>query len=999
MVRRKPNRKEIHGDIKMVYKISLTATGIRDTHYRFHIKVEGPVGAWFEIWKRAYPEGREPPPLVGWDKVQELTINPTGYNAVLVTVDRLLYTRQEAQLSGIGENEEHSNLLYLGVIEQRGVEPEEEEKPPEEVPEEIPSDATGYIRDIAEAKNYDRFISMVSAYTRVPKEQLKKEWGKPPEKPFTSEMLGKGKLPDEVFESAKDAAREADSKYKVMVAGAAALEVIPLVDLGSASLHAMSAPEWAAGNEMARNFYYSGYRYVTDPIIQQYWFSKNTPLVPEAYRLALAASKGLISDTQYEYSMSRVGYNKIWADVWKEQNYERPNYSQITSMLFRGLIDGIEYKRLMMLAGYSPEDIPNMLYSSFVIPPLSDLITMAVREAFGKHTYEEQMPALVNWGIKQGLTKEWVERYWYAHWERIPLTQMYENLWRGYWSAEEFDRMLRIKDVHPDDREAIYKVAYRVPSIREMGYGYDMQVYNREDIVRFRKWGGLSPEDAEKSADALIEYRTSAEWEAVRREFLWQYAHSQMERNDYKSWLEATHLNAELVNLWLIRGDLQRKRYEIPDMAVEYRIVTSSEALWAYKNGLRDKDWLKAKLAELTWSEERVNVAIERADHEMALKEGVEDIVAPKHLTAAQLRSLYNAKLMSIDTLALRLMTELNYAPEDAMLLAELWSEPEEVEPEVVEPRKLTLTQLKNMYESQMMDKAEFIERLQTELNYSLEDAIQLAELYTPKPEEEVEVPEEIITPPVEIPEEIIPPPTEIPVEKVIYTKPFTDAWSRRLYAQRLLMPSQVYKNYIALGYEPKQAEKLTISMLIDDMYPMLVAQYSKGQITEEQFMQELINIGMEAWQALDLLDRTIRDYQVDRLDDERKLTKTEILKGLKTGVLTESQTINLLTDIGYEEWEADYIVYLELVTAKGDPETYWDMKKVTEAYKRALNRNNKVVPDEVLMLDKELQRAKRELQELKDNEASEKVVAEKVNEVSDIEARLRKVLVLKKLY
>ena len=52
-----------------------------------------------------------------------------------------------------------------------------------------------------------------------------------------------------------------------------------------------------------------------------------------------------------------------------------------------------------------------------VIPSISDLITFVVREVITPDEFYD-------WAAKQGLSREWAENYWEAHW-RLP---SFENL-------------------------------------------------------------------------------------------------------------------------------------------------------------------------------------------------------------------------------------------------------------------------------------------------------------------------------------------------------------------------------------------------------------------------------------------------------------------------------------------------------------------------------------------------------------------------------------------
>ncbi|GAI05860.1 unnamed protein product, partial [marine sediment metagenome] len=59
---------------------------------------------------------------------------------------------------------------------------------------------------------------------------------------------------------------------------------------------------------------------------------------------------------------------------------------------------------------------------AYQIPPVADIITMAVREAFSPEIaakfgqYQDFPPDLETYAGQKGLSKEWAERYWAAHW-------------------------------------------------------------------------------------------------------------------------------------------------------------------------------------------------------------------------------------------------------------------------------------------------------------------------------------------------------------------------------------------------------------------------------------------------------------------------------------------------------------------------------------------------------------------------------------------------------
>ncbi|GAH60596.1 unnamed protein product, partial [marine sediment metagenome] len=82
---------------------------------------------------------------------------------------------------------------------------------------------------------------------------------------------------------------------------------------------------------------------------------------------------------------------------------------------------------------------------AYPIPPVADIITMAVREAFSPEIaarfgqYEDYPPDFEYWAERKGLSKEWSQRYWAAHWALPSAQQGFEMLHRGVVNNDELD--------------------------------------------------------------------------------------------------------------------------------------------------------------------------------------------------------------------------------------------------------------------------------------------------------------------------------------------------------------------------------------------------------------------------------------------------------------------------------------------------------------------------------------------------------------------------------
>ncbi|MCP4231956.1 MAG: hypothetical protein GY771_17645, partial [bacterium] len=104
---------------------------------------------------------------------------------------------------------------------------------------------------------------------------------------------------------------------------------------------------------------------------------------------------------------------------------------------------------------------------AFPIPPVNDLITMAVREAFTPEIasrfgqYEGLPKEYVDAAAKKGVSQEWAERYWAAHWTLPSVQQGFSMLHRGIINQSDLSLLLRALDIMPFWRDKLIALSFR----------------------------------------------------------------------------------------------------------------------------------------------------------------------------------------------------------------------------------------------------------------------------------------------------------------------------------------------------------------------------------------------------------------------------------------------------------------------------------------------------------------------------------------------------------
>jgi len=152
--------------------------------------------------------------------------------------------------------------------------------------------------------------------------------------------------------------------------------------------------------------------------------------------------------------------------------------------------------------GIHPNYIPLYKELAYPIPPVADIITMAVREAFTPTIaarfgqYEDLPSEYVSWVGKKGLSREWAERYWAAHWSLPSITQGFEMFQRGVISRDDLYLLLRALDVMPFWRDKLMQISY-VPLTRvDIRRMYALGVLSVNEITRAYKDIGYNDENA-----------------------------------------------------------------------------------------------------------------------------------------------------------------------------------------------------------------------------------------------------------------------------------------------------------------------------------------------------------------------------------------------------------------------------------------------------------------------------------------------------------------------
>ena len=274
------------------------------------------------------------------------------------------------------------------------------------------------------------------------------------------------------------------------------------------------------------------------------------------------------------------------------------------------------------------------------IPPIADIITMAVREAFTPAIatkfgqYEDFPKDLEVWGAKKGLSAEWTQRYWAAHWSLPSPQQGFEMLHRGIITQAELDMLLRALDVMPFWRSKLVSMAYKRLTRVDIRRMYNVGVLTESQVYEAYLELGYNERDARRMSDFTVKQVLATQSKFTAANVITAYSNYIINRSEAASLLKEVGVRSENISFVLSSAEYKRE-WEL----TESRIAAIKNL---YKKQVYTPDKARAELLRLDMPSQRVDVLMEQWYIDEKDKE-------PRYWTTAQTLSFIKAELITPD--------------------------------------------------------------------------------------------------------------------------------------------------------------------------------------------------------------------------------------------------------------------------------------------------------------------------------------------------------------
>ncbi len=152
----------------------------------------------------------------------------------------------------------------------------------------------------------------------------------------------------------------------------------------------------------------------------------------------------------------------------------------------------------------------------------------------------------------------------------------------------------------------------------------------------------------------------------------------------------------------------------------------------------------------------------------------------------------------------------------------------------------------------------------------------------------------------------------------------------RRWWDMRTIDETELRRLYSGMGYRGVNLDNYVLWTKVYVAFPDLMARWKNGWITLDEVKSTLTGLGMPAARIDEFIEAKVKATEPERTATERDITKTDITKGVKTGVISRGEGVELLLDMGYDEDEAVYI--LEINIPRDEEDVVVAQRELTKA-------------------------------------------------------------------
>lgn len=260
--------------------------------------------------------------------------------------------------------------------------------------------------------------------------------------------------------------------------------------------------------------------------------------------------------TLYKWGYSDDAINTLFIS-----SYRLYDENTCRELFLRGILSADKLFERMRELGFTDTRTKEMMEAWEVIPGPGDLFHMVAKEAFepeliahiglGDEFPEEQ----TQWLEKQGISRFWAQKYWYAHWDQPSIQMGYEMLHRGAIDEKELDMLFKAVEMPPFWRDKLKKISYMPYTRVDIRRMFDLGIVDIDTVYANYQDLGYDAEHALEMTKFTIAYVDPEDKKLSKAEVLNAYMDKVLERSDCVSLLRNLGFKEDQVEFYIVGAE------------------------------------------------------------------------------------------------------------------------------------------------------------------------------------------------------------------------------------------------------------------------------------------------------------------------------------------------------------------------------------------------------------------------------------------------------------
>jgi len=269
------------------------------------------------------------------------------------------------------------------------------------------------------------------------------------------------------------------------------------------------------------------------------------------------------SSTDLENAITLGGIHPDYAGEFLSALLVKPNPSEWIRYKLRTDPHLSDLDRELKRLGIHPAFADVYKTLAYPVPPIGDMITMAVREAFSPEIagrfgqYDDYPSELTRFAAMNGIDEEWSKRYWAAHWSLPSPQQGFAMYQRGIITQDELNLLLRALDIMPFWRHKLTELAYNPLTRVDVRRMYRLGVLTPGEVEKAYKDAGYSPENAKRLAEFVVRDTVQSQSGLSVSKIVTAYKNGFATRQDAYNAIQKTGVRSENIDDILDSADRQ----------------------------------------------------------------------------------------------------------------------------------------------------------------------------------------------------------------------------------------------------------------------------------------------------------------------------------------------------------------------------------------------------------------------------------------------------------